>query len=142
MGFDSRVNIFLCSFWLIFCFLDPGIRIFLQIQIRIQEAKILQIQRIRILSTSLLGTFPKAVSQEKTFKGYLPKWKLPKSVLATALGTLDCSSRSARPLFSLQHFRRLNLTFGKLPLGKLHIWEVLTWEIVTWEVPLGKMLTP
>ena len=40
---------FLCSFWLIFYPLDPWIRIFLRI--RIQETKILRIQRIRILST-------------------------------------------------------------------------------------------
>ena len=40
--------------WLIFCPLDPDpwICIFLRIQIRIQEAKILRIQRIRILSTA------------------------------------------------------------------------------------------
>ena len=44
-------KIFFCSFWLIFCLLDPWIRIFLRI--RIQEAKILRIQRIRILSTAL-----------------------------------------------------------------------------------------
>ena len=50
-----RVDLFCCSFWLIFCPLDsdPLIRIFLRI--RIQEAKILRIQRIRIriLSTAL-----------------------------------------------------------------------------------------
>ena len=40
---------FFLQFWLIFYPLDPGIRIFLRI--RIQEAKILRIQRIRILST-------------------------------------------------------------------------------------------
>ena len=40
---------------MIFCPLDPDpwIRIFLRIRIRIQEAKILRIQRIRILSTGL-----------------------------------------------------------------------------------------
>ena len=37
----SEIKIFFCSFWLIF------------LQIRIQEAKILRIQRIRILSTDL-----------------------------------------------------------------------------------------
>ena len=43
---------FFCSFWLIFYALDPDpwIRIFLLI--RIQEAKILRIQRIQILSTA------------------------------------------------------------------------------------------
>ena len=43
-----------CSFWLIFYPLDPDpwIRIFLRI--RIQEAKVLRIQRIRILSTGFL----------------------------------------------------------------------------------------
>ena len=48
-----RVKLFSCSFWLIFCPLDPDtwIRIFLRI--RIQEVKILGIQRIRILSTAL-----------------------------------------------------------------------------------------
>ena len=46
-----RVKFLFCSFWLIFCPLDPDpwIRIFLRILI--QEAKILRIQRIRILST-------------------------------------------------------------------------------------------
>ena len=50
--FGFGVNILLCSFWLIFCSLDPdpGSRIFLRI--RIQEAKIFRIQRIRILSTA------------------------------------------------------------------------------------------
>ena len=50
---DSDPKSFFCSFWLIFFLLDqdPWIRIFLRIQIRIQEAKILRIQRIRILST-------------------------------------------------------------------------------------------
>ena len=45
------------SFWLIFWPLDPDpwIRIFLRIQILIQEAKILGIQRIRILSTELMA---------------------------------------------------------------------------------------
>ena len=49
MGFRSKF--FFYSFWLLFYPLDPDpwIRIFL---IRIQEAKILQIQRIRILSTA------------------------------------------------------------------------------------------
>ena len=55
--FFSKVQIwvlgvtFFCSFWLLFYPLDPDpwIRIFLRI--RIQEAKILRIQRIRILST-------------------------------------------------------------------------------------------
>ena len=48
-GFQS---IFFFSFWLIFCPLDPDpwIRIFLRI--RIQEAKIFRIQRIRILSSA------------------------------------------------------------------------------------------
>ena len=57
----SKVQIwFFCSFWLIFCPLDPDpwIRIFLRI--RIQEAKILRIQRIRILSTDLQG-YPQRV---------------------------------------------------------------------------------
>ena len=53
-----RVKLKKKSFWLIFCPLDPDtwIRIFLRI--RIQEAKILRIQwiRIRILSTDFKGT--------------------------------------------------------------------------------------
>ena len=58
VSFFSKVQIwvlgvkkFFFSFWLIFYPLDPDpwIRIFLRI--RIQEAKILRIQRIRILST-------------------------------------------------------------------------------------------
>ena len=53
-GFRSKKSFF-CSFWLIFYPLDPDsrIRIFLRSLVRIQEAKILRIQRIRILSTSL-----------------------------------------------------------------------------------------
>ena len=49
-------KVFFCSFWLIFY---PWIRIFLRIRIRIriQEAKICRIQRIRILSTE--GNLPK-----------------------------------------------------------------------------------
>ena len=49
LGFRSK-KVF-CGFWLIFypLDLDPWIRIFLRI--RIQEAKILRIQRIRVLST-------------------------------------------------------------------------------------------
>ena len=52
--FRSKV---LCSFWLIFYPLDPDpwICIFLRIWILIQEAKILRIQRIRILSTEPLA---------------------------------------------------------------------------------------
>ena len=52
LGFRSK-NIFFCSFWLIFYNLDPDpwFRIFLRI--RIQEAKSLGIQRIRILRTEL-----------------------------------------------------------------------------------------
>ena len=51
-GFRSK-KVFFCSFWLIFypLDLDPWIRTFLRI--RIQEAKILRIQRIRILLTGL-----------------------------------------------------------------------------------------
>jgi len=53
----SEVKNFFCSFWLIFYPLDPDpwIRIFLRI--RIQEAKMLRIQRIRILGTDLLYWF-------------------------------------------------------------------------------------
>ena len=40
-----------CSFWLIFYPLDPDPWIHIFLSIRIQEAKILRIQRIRILST-------------------------------------------------------------------------------------------
>ena len=45
---------FFFSFWFIFCRLDPDpwIRIFLPNRIRIQEAKILRIQRIRMISTA------------------------------------------------------------------------------------------
>ena len=48
LGFESKI-IFLCSFWLIFCPLDPDPWIQIFLRIRIQEAKIL---RIRILSTA------------------------------------------------------------------------------------------
>ena len=54
-------KVFLCSFWLILCPLDPDtwICIFLRILIWIQEAKILRIQRIRIriLTIVLLPSF-------------------------------------------------------------------------------------
>ena len=52
---NRNKKVFFCSFWLIFYALDPDpwIRIFLLI--RIQEAKILRIQRIRILSTEALS---------------------------------------------------------------------------------------
>ena len=45
---------FFCSFWLIFCLLDPDpwIRIF--VRIRFQESKIFRIRRIQILSTIFL----------------------------------------------------------------------------------------
>ena len=115
LGFDSRVNIVQILVDILFLgssdshiFADPD---------QIQEAKILQFQQIRILSTAwMLGIFPKAYSQVK----------LPKSILATALGTLDCSSRSTRLLCSLQHFKRPDLTLGnctsgKFPLGKLSL---------------------
>ena len=51
LGFDSKF--FFYSFWLIFCPLDPDLWIRIFLRIRIQEAKILRIQRIRILSTAL-----------------------------------------------------------------------------------------
>ena len=40
----------ICSFWLIFYPLDPDPWVCIFLRIRIQEAKILRIQRIRILS--------------------------------------------------------------------------------------------
>ena len=53
LRFRSKKSLFL-QFWLIFypLYPDPWIRIFLRIRIRIQETKILRIQRIRILSTA------------------------------------------------------------------------------------------
>jgi len=50
-GFRSKKSFF-CSFWLIFYPLDPDSRIRIFLRIRIQEGKILRIQRIRILSTA------------------------------------------------------------------------------------------
>ena len=73
----------------------------------------------------MLGTAPKAFSQVLISKEYFPKWQLPKSVLAAALG----------PHCSLRRLRRPNLTFGKLPLGKLHSWEVATWEAALGKIP-------
>ena len=58
LGFEIKI-LFCCSFWLIFCPLDPDpwIRIFLRIPV--QEAKILRIQRIQILSTEFKLTLPR-----------------------------------------------------------------------------------
>ena len=51
---------FAVNFWLIFCSLFPDLRIPIVLRIRIQEAKILRIQRIRIririLSTGFIQT--------------------------------------------------------------------------------------
>ena len=52
LGFESKIFC-CCSFWLIFCPLDPDPRIRIFFRIRIQKAKILRIQRIRILSTDI-----------------------------------------------------------------------------------------
>ena len=77
------------------------------------------------------------LSQMATSQGFLrqcqlPKLKLPKSVLAVALGPLaHPSRRHLAPHYSLRRLRGPNLNFRKLPLGKLHIWEVTTQEIVT-----------
>ena len=51
LGLESK-KVFFCSFWLISCPLNPDPWIRMILRIRIQEAKILQIQRIRILSTA------------------------------------------------------------------------------------------
>ena len=63
-----RFNFFFCSFWLIFCPLDPDpwIRIFLRNRIRIQEAKIL-----RILSTALYDAYQNEVTFIHTNSGFL-----------------------------------------------------------------------
>ena len=82
--------------------------------------------------------FPRVFSQVGNFPNVqFLKRKLPKYVLATALGPLAYSSRSARPppYWGLRCLRRPNLTFGKL-----YIWEVATWEIVTWLAALGKII--
>ena len=89
----------------------------------------------------MLGTFPKTFFQAATscngifLSGNFPnlqfsKLQFPKYVIATALGPLACSSRSAQPpSLSLPQPRALgprgpNLSFGKLPLEKMNIWEV------------------
>ena len=48
---DFWSKIFFCSFWFIFYPLDPDPWIYIFLRIRIQEANIWRIQRIRILST-------------------------------------------------------------------------------------------
>ena len=56
LGSESK-KVFFFSFWLKFCPFDPDpwIRLFFWIRIMIHEAKILRIQRIRILCTGLKG---------------------------------------------------------------------------------------
>ena len=54
LGFESK-KVCICSFWLIFCPLDPGFRIFLRI--RIQEAKISERIKPKVVGSVLVNDF-------------------------------------------------------------------------------------
>ena len=104
--------------------------------------------RIIRIYVSMLGTFPRvlsqvatsqkcAISRAATFQVWPSRSSRPRSNLAAALGPLAHSNRSARP--PLPPAAPQSLTCGKLSLGKLYIWEVATWENTLGKLPLGKM---